>query len=99
MAQSRRNEPQRQTPTELERAVRKDGEQVAADNESPFGGGLLEETLDLGHARLRRECSVRPPQRALSRPLPARQRTAPHLVRPSIAAEARFVLESYEFLE
>ena len=100
MAQSRRNESQRQTPTERARAVRNDGEQSAAEDESPFDGwGLVEEILDIGHAHLRSECWVTARHRTLHWPRPTRARTPRHLARPSSAAEARFALGPGEFVE
>ena len=85
---------------QLERAVRNDGEQIAVDDASLLDGcGLVEETLDLGHARLRSECWVRLRRRPLRGSRPARARAPRHLARPSSAAEARFALGPCEFLE
>lgn len=99
MAQSRRNDIQRETPTDLER-VPNDRQQIAVDNEGLFDGfGPVLESLDLGHAGLRSECWAALRQRTLRLPRSARQRTPLHLARPSAPAEARFTPLQGEFIE
>lgn len=98
MTQSRRNESQRQTPTE--HTVRNDGEQSTAEDESLFDAWVrAEEILDIGHAHLRSECWMAARHRTLHWPRPARARTPRHLARPSSAAEARFAFGPCEFIE
>jgi hypothetical protein len=100
MAQSRRNDSQRELATELERALDGDRAEIADDDETLLDRLVaMQDTFDLGHARLRSECWGALRHRTLRRQGPARERTLLHLVRPSEAAEARFTSLSGELIE
>lgn len=83
MAQSRRNDSQRLMLVELEQPAE----------------GDRAENLDIGHARLRSECWAAVPNGAPRSRRPRRKRTRLHCSRPSVAAEAHFILSEGEFLE
>ena len=99
MAPSRRKESIGQLVTELECAFHDDPEQIPGDDEMMLDHLGPQESLDLGHARLRSECWAGPPHNALRSARPQRQRTPLHLARPSAAAEARFTSGQGEFLD
>jgi hypothetical protein len=105
MARSTHNDPQRQSASEVERALREDRAEVVGSDESLFGpSAVAPETLNIGHAGLRSECwpgtsapgwgsgrseSAAALHAALRLRRPARKRTPLHRSRPSQAAEAR----------
>jgi hypothetical protein len=114
MPRSTQKDPHRQSAPEVERALQDDRAEVVGCNESPFGpSGAAQETLNIGHARLRSECwpgtsaarwgsgrseSAEGRHAALRLPRPARKRTPLHRARPAQVAEARFTSHDYEFL-
>ena len=96
MAPSRRKESIGQLVTELECAFHDDPEQIPGDDEMLLDHLGPQESLDLGHARLRSECWG---GNALRSARPQRQRTPLHLARSSAAAEAHFTSGQSEFLD
>jgi hypothetical protein len=114
MARSTHNDPQRQSASEVERALREDRAEVVGSDESLFGpSAVAPETLNIGHAGLRNECwpgtsargwgggrseSAAARHAALRLRRPARKRTPLHRARPAQVAEARFTSEDYEFI-
>ena len=99
MAHSKPNEPQRPLAGELAEelcAAPKRLEIASDDGALPDRHITIPEALDLGHARLRNECWSALRKRSRRR---ARRRTLLHLVRPSEAADARFISAYSEFIE
>jgi len=99
MGPSRRKESIGHLVTELECAFHEDAAQIPADGEILPNHLIPQESLDLGHARLRSECWTALPCGAPRYRPPRRQRTPLHLVRPSAGAEAHFTSSQGEYLD
>jgi len=108
VARSIRNAAKRRAAPNVEQSLHLLVEPVVCQEDSFVEPGLALDTLNLGHADLRNECSgtsaivsstfrtgLAAPRRATPRlRRPPRKRTPLHQSRPSQRAEARFILDN-----